>query len=380
MLTTYRRHVRTCPHRGQGRKYRRCHCPIWVDGFLKGVEIRESLGLTDWEKAQQKIREWEAEGAPTPEEPEAITLERAWQDFIADAESRELQESTLRKHRQLHRQMQAFAAQEGLPFVKQWEDVETVRRFRQSWRDHGLTVVKKMERLRAFFRYAEENEWIKKNPAAKLKSPTPKQKPTMPFTQDDMVSILAACDHYRGDGSRMKALVLLLRYSGLRIGDAVRLARDRIVAGRLFLYTAKTSVPVWCPIPSFVTEALDGFRPMNSTYYFWSGASSTDGVARTYMGRLRKIFTLAGITGGHAHRFRDTFAVELLLAGVPLERVSVLLGHTSIKVTQKHYSPWVRARQEQLEADVRGTWERDPMVLVRTKGTPEVHEKREVVN
>ncbi len=347
---------------------------------MKGVEIRESLGLKDWEKAQQKIRDWEAEGAPTPEEPEAITLERAWQDFIGDAESRELQESTLRKHRQLHRQMQAFAAQEGLPFVKQWEDVETVRRFRQSWRDHGLTVVKKMERLRAFFRYAEENEWIKKNPAAKLKSPTPKQKPTMPFTQDDTVSILAACDHYRGDGSRMKVLVLLLRYSGLRIGDAVRLARDRIVAGRLFLYTAKTSVPVWCPIPSFVTEALDGFRPMNSAYYFWCGASSTDGVARTYMGRLRKIFTLAGITGGHAHRFRDTFAVELLLAGVPLERVSVLLGHTSIQVTQKHYSPWVRARQEQLEADVRGTWERDPMVLVHTKGTPEVHEKHEVVN
>jgi integrase len=38
-------------------------------------------------------------------------------------------------------------------------------------------------------------------------------------------------------------------------------------------------------------------------------------------------------------------------------RVSILLGHSSIKVTEKHYSPWVRARQEQLEADVRRTWE-----------------------
>jgi integrase len=41
-----------------------------------------------------------------------------------------------------------------------------------------------------------------------------------------------------------------------------------------------------------------------------------------------------------------------------MDRVSVLLGHSSIKVTEKHYSPWVRARQEQLEADVRRTWER----------------------
>jgi integrase len=39
-----------------------------------------------------------------------------------------------------------------------------------------------------------------------------------------------------------------------------------------------------------------------------------------------------------------------------MDRVSVLLGHSSIKVTEKHYSPWVRARQEQLEADVRRTW------------------------
>jgi integrase len=57
------------------------------------------------------------------------------------------------------------------------------------------------------------------------------------------------------------------------------------------------------------------------------------------------------------HRFRDTFAVELLQAGVSLERVSILLGHRIIKVTEKHYSPWVRGRQEQLEADVRRSWQ-----------------------
>ena len=39
-----------------------------------------------------------------------------------------------------------------------------------------------------------------------------------------------------------------------------------------------------------------------------------------------------------------------------MERVSVLLGHSSIKVTERYYSPWVRARREQLEADVRRSW------------------------
>ena len=53
---------------------------------------------------------------------------------------------------------------------------------------------------------------------------------------------------------------------------------------------------------------------------------------------------------------RDTFAVEMLLAGVPLEQVSILLGHKSVKITEKHYAPWVKARQEQLAANVRKAW------------------------
>ena len=45
-------------------------------------------------------------------------------------------------------------------------------------------------------------------------------------------------------------------------------------------------------------------------------------------------------------------APSLLLAGVPIEQVSILLGHSNIKVTQQNYNPWVRDRQLQLEADL----------------------------
>src|ERR1039458_10839693 len=90
MLTIYRRHVKSCGHRAEGRKYRRCRCPIWVDGFLNGVEMRESLELRDWEKAQQRIRDWEAEGQPVPEPPEAVSIKQACADFKSDAEARRL--------------------------------------------------------------------------------------------------------------------------------------------------------------------------------------------------------------------------------------------------------------------------------------------------
>src|SRR5262249_47969711 len=44
------------------------------------------------------------------------------------------------------------------------------------------------------------------------------------------------------------------------------------------------------------------------------------------------------IKNGHPHRFRDTFAVSLLVKGVSIEVVSKLLGHGSIKVTERHYA------------------------------------------
>jgi integrase/recombinase XerD len=76
--------------------------------------------------------------------------------------------------------------------------------------------------------------------------------PTLPFSREEVLRILAAVNEYKDEfptrgadnARRIRALVLLLRYSGMRIGDAVSLAGDRIEGNRLFLYTQKTGVPV----------------------------------------------------------------------------------------------------------------------------------------
>ena len=47
-----------------------------------------------------------------------------------------------------------------------------------------------------------------------------------------------------------------------------------------------------------------------------------------------------------------------------MEEVATLLGHSSITITQKHYSPWVSSRQQQLEANLKRAWERDPIALI----------------
>lgn len=367
MLTIYRRHVKGCVHRSEGRKYRRCRCPIWADGLLGREEIRKSLDTREWEKAQDIIRQWEAEGSRRQEpQPEPVTIAQAWEDFFEDVKARKLEEPTVYKYDLLSRQMKRFAENCGLRFLREL-DLPMLRKFRASWPNENLGALKKLEYLRAFLRFAHESKWIDENPARYLESPKVKQRPTLPFTPDQMADILTACEKYArryrglesfrvGNARRIRGFVLLLRHSGLRIGDAVTLERCRITGGKLFLYTAKTGTPVFCPLPEFVLMALEAVPKVSERHFFWTGESKVTSATGDWQRTLKGVFKEAGIPDGHAHRFRDTFAVELLKAGVLMERVSILLGHSSIKVTEKYYSPWVRAMQEQLEADVRQTW------------------------
>lgn len=132
-----------------------------------------------------------------------------------------------------------------------------------------------------------------------------------------------------------------------------------VAGNRIYLYTQKTGVPVPCVLPSFVSEALKTVPRLSEKYYFWTGNSTLHTAIGIWQRSLKNLFRLAKVSNGYAHRFRDTFSVELLLAGVPMEEVSILLGHSSVKITQKHYSPWVRDRQLQLEADLERAWARD---------------------
>jgi len=337
--------------------------------------MRESLKLRDWQKAQDAIREWEAEDRK-PADQERKTVVDAWEEFLADIEARKLADGTVRKYKLLNRQMNDFCQRGGLTFLDEL-DLSKVSKFRAGWTDGPRSSAKKLERLRALFRFSQKRKWIPENPASELKAPKVTLCPTLPLAQEEMMRTLAAIEKYKEATSsngmenarRLRGLVLLLRYSGMRISDAVQLTADRITGRRLFLYMQKTGEPVNVVLPDFVLKALEETPRVTGRHFFWSGEGKLDSIVRSWQARLRRLFELAEVQDGHPHRLRDTFAVELLLAGVPIERVSVLLGHQSVRITERHYNPWNKARQDQLEADLTRAWEHDPLV----KAQGEVH-------
>jgi integrase/recombinase XerD len=67
---------------------------------------------------------------------------------------------------------------------------------------------------------------------------------------------------------------------------------------------------------------------------------------------MQRIGKECGIEDCRPHKLRDSFAVRKLIAGVSLDEVSRLPGHTSVKMTEQAYAAWVPARTRRLEGIV----------------------------
>jgi integrase len=174
---------------------------------------------------------------------------------------------------------------------------------------------------------------MRSNLAKAIAVPKMEYEPTLPFSDEEFERIVWAAESIReahpkmlpGVEKKLKALVLLMRYSGIRISDAAMFHRDQIKAGKLFLRQTKTKHPVWVPLPKKVLKALEACDE-GQAHYFYSGIGKPKSSITEWQERLRKVYDLAGVPDGHSHRLRDTFAVDLLSKGVSIEIVRRFLG------------------------------------------------------
>jgi integrase len=394
-LILYRRHIAACVQKRikagdtrtpgairSDRSWRRCSCPIHAEGALRlDGFIRVSTGENTWQRAEEWKDAVEAHGTlqePEPEpEPAAgqVSIGTAIARFRQDAASRHLDPETQKQYRVLFDQITAFAQQHGLEWMEQLNDVPTLIAFRATWKDKGISATKKLERLKSFGNFCTNAGWLRLVTPTRngmcsamhsLRPPAEDSRPTLPYSREMMVRIFAAIKRMPTRGQdrelrlkRLKCFIFVMRYGALAIIDAATLTCDRIVDGRLFLYRAKTGVPVTVKLPDFVADALREMPLYRGRYFFWN-KQKDDAKPATATGnwrrQLRKLLRLAGVikpsNWAISHGFRDTFAVEFLKSGGSMEELQILLGHKSIETTQAHYAPWDPSRAKKLDQSI----------------------------
>ena len=252
-LQIFRRHSPTCPHKE--RTYNRCRCKIWYDWHINGNRILKPFNTRNWSEAQRMRNELETGGLIVKRE--ATLLEDAVNAFLSDARARGLRESSIYKLKLLTTRLKEFGESKGYTYISDF-DIERTSVFRETWTNRGTAARKKLEALRTFFRFCVDRKWVTDNPAKALKMPRNTEPPVEPLTDEEIEQILAAIEKYpdKQNAIRLRALILLLRYSGLRLGDAVTISRDRIENGTLILRTEKTGTLVRLPLPQKVVDAI----------------------------------------------------------------------------------------------------------------------------
>jgi site-specific recombinase XerD len=109
----------------------------------------------------------------------------------------------------------------------------------------GTTQSQFQSRLKAFFSWTLKLGLIQLDPSAAMRGIKPDGRQTIPLTASQFAELLAATDAYGDDphrdtphkGHELKILFLLMRWSGLRIGDCMIMTRSSLqVAPSSFLW------------------------------------------------------------------------------------------------------------------------------------------------
>jgi site-specific recombinase XerD len=349
MLSLYRRHTENCPHKDKGQGHIKCNCPIWCYGQGDdGKQVRESLKTRDWARAGRRVAKRES-----PDAPRFKPVAEAVAAFERHIQS--LEPSTQRVYNNRLRHLTAYCNRAKLEDVAE-VTVDQLDAFRASRGLARITAQKELETLRQFFSFCRDRDWIKDNPARRIKSAKNiKPAEVVPYTAEEIARILGACDfigHSDYERRRARGMVLLLHHTALRISDVATLARDRVRDGRIFVRTLKTGGMVYLPVAADLQIALHSLPiPRGASnepkYFFWNGTTSKRAVIGIAERTLAVVFKKSNVPNAGAHRFRHTLATRLLGIGATETEVGDVLG-ISPAIVRKHYAKWSQQRQARI--------------------------------
>ena len=301
------------------------------------------------------------------------SIDEALELYFVDRVQRGIKDSS--KAKRLLGQLRNYAHVRNAMYL---EDVSArmLTEWRATWtfnRESGGPAVA-WSIVKTFFRWAHSIDLVSSNVSAKLQSLPIVRKQVQPLTKEEMARLFAAtsqCGFSPEVEQRVRTFMLLQRWSGLACVDAATLKRELLGSDNNLtqVHRTKTDTEVFIPLPPAVAAMLRSHSNDHPDYFFWNpDRMAKPSLVCQFGDWMRLVFDKAGVKHGQqemlTHRLRHTFAVELLLAGVRIEQISKLLGHKTVRTTERYYSAWVKERQRKLEAEVKQAWSKMEMPIV----------------
>jgi integrase len=225
----------------------------------------------------------------------------------------------------------------------------------QNKADGSSTLVSDIAVLHHVFAFAFEKGFVEKNPVPPDSRVFDSDRRFQPFTADEL---RAMRDHADCD----RLLFLLLRWTGLRCSDAIKLTWFDVDLERKTIecVTKKNHKILILPINPELLCALQAEHqrrnpPGNEPVLLdTNGKSLTE---RGFRDRIVRLGLRAGVENARSHRFRDTLAIDLLLRGIAPYHVATLLGDVLDTVVRLHL-PFVHKLRERARLLVALAWKR----------------------
>lgn len=198
-----------------------------------------------------------------------------------------------------------------------------------------VTVNNKMSKIKDFFQWLQNEEYIISNPCKKIKDIKGPKFERQPLTDEQVEIIREGLEDIRD-----KAVIEFFLSTGCRCNEVVNVKvkdidwnkKTLLVIGkgskqRRVYFTDKCKI--------ILNKYLEG-RPGNSEYLFCSSRAPYRAITNRGMEIIIKKIGEKTKVGIHLypHLFRHTFATKMLNQGMPIEMVQVLLGHSKIETTQ----------------------------------------------